>query len=524
VLTGYGLTETSPVLTFNSPSHCRLGSEGRPLPGVELRIATPADGEAHGEIEAHGPSVFGGYWHNDEATAGAFTADGWFRTGDLGRFDDRGYLHVVGRNKELIVLPDGKKLFPEPIEKIYAASPLIHELGIFEHGGVLAALVVPDEDTVRERGSMRAATLLREEIEDIAARLPPYQRIRTYRVTREALPRTQLGKLRRHLLPGLFEAAAHPAQAAATTPSDADRALLERPRAAEAWAWLRARYPDRRLTPDTSPQLDLQIDSLEWVTLTIEIERRFGVTLTGEALSRILTLRDLVREIDAAPAAAAQAGGGAVAFVPPGGPLRVLGAVVLATIRLIARTGWGVRVTGAGRLPATGPLLFTPNHTSYLDAGVMIAALPWRQLRRTYWAGWVGVLHTSALRRLLSRSAQVFPIDPDRDPTAAMRTAHDLLQHGHSVVWFPEGRRSPTGDLQAFQTGVGVLLQDGRVAAIPTAIHGAFAAWPKHERWPRLAPVRVTFGEPLRFAPGTPPEAVREALEHAVRALLASGQ
>src|SRR5512138_1758128 len=163
VLTGYGLTETSPVLTFNSPTKTRLGSEGRPLPGVELRIAAPAPGEADGEIEAHGPSVFRGYWHNDAATATAFTPDGWFKTGDLGRFDSAGYLYVVGRNKELIVLPDGKKLFPEPVEKIYAASPLIHELGIFEQGGTLAALVVLEEKTVRERGAMRAASLLREE-------------------------------------------------------------------------------------------------------------------------------------------------------------------------------------------------------------------------------------------------------------------------------------------------------------------------------------------------------------------------
>jgi long-chain acyl-CoA synthetase len=522
VLTGYGLTETSPVLTFNSPAKSRLGSEGLPLQGVEIRIAAPAAGEAHGEIEAHGPSVFRGYWHNDAATSTAFTADGWFKTGDLGRFDAEGFLYVVGRNKELIVLPDGKKLFPEPLEKVYAASPLIHELGIFEHQGVLAALVVLEEKTVRERGGMRAASLLREEIENAAARLPPYQRLRTYRMTREPLPRTQLGKLKRHLLPALFEDAAHPEHAQTAEPSSADRALLEKERAAKAWQWLRERYPDRKLTLDTSPQLDLQVDSLEWVTLTVEIERLFGVTLTGEALSRILTVRDLLREIDTASTAAPQAAGRMPAFTPPGPLLRTFGALVLAVVRLVARTGWGVRVEGAAQLPHEGSLLFTPNHTSYLDAGMLIAALPWRQLRRTYWAGWVGVMHSSALRRLISRSARVFPVDPDRDPTAAMRTAHDLLQRGDSVVWFPEGWRSPTGELQSFQTGVGVLLKGGAVTAIPTAIHGAFAAWPKHERWPRFAPVRVAFGTPLRFTGGESPDEIRAALEHAVRELLAA--
>ena len=522
VLTGYGLTETSPVLTFNSRAHSRLGSEGRPLVGVELRIAAPAAGETEGEIEAHGPSVFRGYWDNAEATATAFTRDGWFKTGDLGRFDAGGYLYVVGRNKELIVLPDGKKLFPEPVEKLYAASPLIHELGVFEHGGVLAALVVLEEKTVRERGAMRAASLLREEIENTAARLPPYQRIRSYRVTREALPRTQLGKLKRHLLPALFDEAARPTNTPAAEPSDADRALLQKERASAAWTWLRERYSDRKLTLDTSPQLDLQIDSLQWVTLTIEIERLFGVTLTGDALSRILTVRDLLHEIDSAGAATPETRPKLPSFKPPGPVLRAFGMVVLAVVRLIARTSWGVRTEGTTHLPTEGPLLFTPNHTSYVDAGVMIAALPWRQLRRTYWAGWVGVMYSSAVRRIISRSARVFPVDPDRDPTAAMRTARDLLTSGNSVVWFPEGRRSPTGELQNFQNGVGVLLQGGAVTAIPTAIHGAFAAWPRHERWPRFAAVRVVFGAPQRFAAGESPEAIRVALERAVGELLAA--
>jgi len=386
---------------------------------------------------------------------------------------------------------------------------------------VLAALVVLEEHAVRERGAMRAASLLREEIENTAARLPPYQRLRAYRVTREPLPRTQLGKLKRHLLPALFQDAAHPTHTQPAEPSTADRALIEKERPAQAWQWLRERYPDRKLTLDTSPQLDLQVDSLEWVTLTIEIERRFGVTLTGDALSRILTVRDLLLEIDAASTSAPPAAASLPSFAPPGPLLRAFGFLLLAVVRFIARKGWGVRVEGVEHLPESGPLLFTPNHPSYLDAGLMIAALPSRQLHRTYWAGWVGVMYSSALRRIVSRSARVFPVDPDRDPTAAMRTAHELLQRGNSVVWFPEGWRSPTGELQSFQTGVGVLLKGGAATAIPTAIHGAFAAWPKHERWPRFTPVRVAFGAPLRFTGAESPEAIRAALERAVRELLA---
>jgi len=518
VLTGYGLTETSPVLTFNTLRRSKLGSEGRPLPGVEVRIAAEDDGTP-GEILARGRSVFAGYWRNPAATAATFTADGWFRTGDLGRFDSAGYLHVVGRSKELIVLADGKKFFPEVVEQAYV-SPLLREIGVFERGGKLAAVVVPDEGEVRKRGALREAASVRDALEELASRLPPYQRITSYRIVRAALPRTQLGKLRRHLLPGLFDGAAVETSSAPTELSAADRALIETPLGGAVWRWLAERYPQARLTLDTSPQLELDVDSLGWVALTVELEQRFKVVLDADHVARILTLRDLLREIEAA----AQHGGtpqrAAVPFTPPGPVLRGFGAVLLALARALVRVTLRPTVTGTERLPP-GAALITPNHTSYLDPLVVAAALPWRRLRRTYWAGWVGVMHTSRWRRLVSRATQVFPVDPDRDLAGAVRTARELLARGYDVVWFPEGKRSPTGELQAFEGGVGVLIEDVAAAVVPMAIDGTFAAWPKHRRWPRPAPVRVAFGDPLELASGGQRAQIRSALEDAVRRLLA---
>jgi long-chain acyl-CoA synthetase len=522
VLTGYGLTETSPVLTFNSRARPRVDSEGQPLAGVEVRIAD-AGADTPGEILARGPSVFAGYWHNEAATRQAFTADGWFRTGDLGRLDDHGFLYVVGRSKELIVLADGKKMFPETVEKAYAACPLIKEIGIFERDGKLAALVVPDEDAIRERGALRELAWLREELEDLASHLPPYQRLSAYRVTRTALPRTQLGKLKRHLLAAQFDAATHPEPAARDGASRGeDRGLLESPRGAALWQWLSERYPDRELTPDTSPQLDLAIDSLEWVTMTAEIERRFDVALDAETLSRILTLRDLVDAVVTASPQSPHAGTPAAAsFRPPGPLLSALGAVVLWLIRMLVRILWRTRALGADQLP-DGPLLITPNHTSYLDPLVVMAALPWRRLRRTYWAGWAGVMHSSPLRRLVSRMTQVFPVDADRDLGAAVATARELLGRGHSVVWFPEGRRSPSGELGRFQSGAGLVLKESATPALPTAIRGTFAAWPKHRRLPRPTRIEVSFGAPLLFRADDSAGDISAALERAVRTLLAS--
>ena len=539
VLTGYGLTETSPVLTFNDRSHARLGTEGRALVGVELDIrpvrsaeaerepdAPAKRGRVEGEIVARGPSVFAGYHDNPEATADAFTADGFFRTGDLGWLDRQGFLRVVGRSKELLVLADGKKVFPEALEKMYADSKLLREVAILEDGGRLVALIVPDERAIRERGTIRQATLLREELEEVGARLAPHQRLTAFRVARSPLPRTQLGKLRRHLLPALYkQAASAEARPPGTEISAEDAKLLASERGRAAWQWLVARYPDKPLTLDTSPQLELQIDSLEWVTLTTEIEQRFRVSLTGEAVSRILTLRDLIREIDSASLVRA---GAPPAPMPelklPGLPMRLVGAAIFGLVRPLMRLLFGIKVAGLENVAGDTPLVIAPNHASYLDPLALAAALPWRRLRRTYWAGWVGVLYTGPITRFVSRATQVMPVDPDRDLAAAIGTARALLERGYSIVWFPEGRRSPSGEVGPFFGGIGQLLLDTGATALPTAIFGTFDALPKQRRWPRFVPLGVTFGTPLQLgaprADGRAALGVSGRLERAVRALV----
>ncbi|MDH5255812.1 MAG: AMP-binding protein, partial [Gammaproteobacteria bacterium] len=176
VFSGYGLTETSPILTFNIRGRVRHDTVGRPLPGVQIRIDATAPG-AQGEILARGPGVFAGYRGDPEATQRAFTPDGWFRTGDLGHVDADGYLHVAGRVKDVIALPGGKKMLPETVEAAYAASPLIREVALLVHEGRLVALVVPDEEGMRARGAARVSSLLREQLEGLSLGLPTYQRI-----------------------------------------------------------------------------------------------------------------------------------------------------------------------------------------------------------------------------------------------------------------------------------------------------------------------------------------------------------
>jgi long-chain acyl-CoA synthetase len=143
VLEGYGLTETSPAAAANLPTGTRIGTVGRPLPGVTVRI------EDDGEILISGELVFQGYWRNETATAETISSDGWFRTGDLGNLDADGYLSITGRKKELIVTAGGKNVAPAVLEDLVRAHPLISQCVVVgDAKPFIAALVTVDEEAL----------------------------------------------------------------------------------------------------------------------------------------------------------------------------------------------------------------------------------------------------------------------------------------------------------------------------------------------------------------------------------------
>jgi long-chain acyl-CoA synthetase len=529
VMTGYGLTETSPILAFNAPRAARAGSAGRPLAGVEIRI-TNADADGVGEIEAKGASVFSGYRDDPEHNKRAFTVDGWFRTGDFGRIDGDGFLFIVARVSETIVLADGKKLFPEAVEAIYAGDPLLKEVALLAVKGALAALVVPDLDRVRAQGAVRLRDAVRDALAARARLLPSHARVTGFAIARDKLPRTQLGKIRRHLVPALYEEAL--AAPPAVTPAELspeDKTLLEDETAAKAWAWLDARFPGRGLSLDMSPEIDLGIDSLAWVDLTLALERDLGIGLTEQEIGRIVTLRDFLREAVAASAHPPRAEAPPQATLPRRGPVsRALHPVIAALARLAMRRLFALAADGQENLPASGPFILCPNHESYLDPVAVAAALPKDQLKRTWFAGWTGILFTTAPRRFFSRVAQIIPVDQARGGGASLQLAAEIFARGAALMWFPEGGLTRDGTLQRFHAGIGVLVERHRVPIVPVAIDGTFEAWPFVDGFPRgfkqFHKVSVRFGkaidpEPLIAAANGSPQAIADALRDRLAAL-----
>jgi long-chain acyl-CoA synthetase len=522
VSTGYGLTETAPILAFNPLKGSKIGSAGKAIENVELRIAA-ADNDGVGEIEARGPNVFAGYRDRPQETEAAFTSDGWFRTGDLGRLDDDGYLYIVGRVKELIVLPDGKNVFPETIEAVYGSSPLIREIAVLEHGSSLVGLVVPDLDELRKRGAESAVQLVRDEIRDLSPSLPPYQRLSGHVLTRTSLPRTAIGKLRRHQLPDLYQSASSGTIRLVSEMTKEDRSLLSTSRASEVWDWLNQRFPGRPLSLDVSPQLDLGVDSLGWTGLSLEIEDRFGVSLSEETISRIVTLRDLIHAVIDAAAIPSSTDELALQeakyLAPPTYMQRLFGAALYGIFRLTMRLFFRLRVTGLENVPKAGPFIIAANHASWLDPIAIAAALSYDQIRQTRFAGWTGVMFGNVVARVFSWAAGVFPVNPDRAPASSLALARVVLDQKGILVWFPEGRRTTTGSLQNFQPGIGALLEGSTVPVVPAYITGTFEAAPAGRRIPRFTPIEVRFGAPQTAAilvKGSSGEAIYQQISNAL--------
>jgi long-chain acyl-CoA synthetase len=203
---GYGLTETGPVISVNALRERRMGSVGRPLPGVDVRIApTPeaaSDGSGEGEIWTRGPHVMAGYFGREEATAQVIDRDRWLHTGDLGYLDPSGYLHVTGRIKSLIVLEGGKKVHPEEVEQALASTEAVKEACVLgmrkrEGGEEVVAVVKADAAWAARQPPDEIAAKLAAEVDRAVAALSPYKRPGRLVISEDELPKTASRKIRR---------------------------------------------------------------------------------------------------------------------------------------------------------------------------------------------------------------------------------------------------------------------------------------------------------------------------------------
>lgn len=511
VLEGYGLTETSPVVTFNPFSKRKPGSAGKSLPSVEMRILSPS-GTAEGEIAIKGPMVMKGYYRNPAATAEAFQ-NGWFRTGDIGRLDSEGYLFITGRSKEIIVLGSGKNIYPEEVEKAYLACPLIREICVLgtERGDALHAVIVPDLDYAAEKHISNIQEEIKWKVQEISSRLPSYKRVTGLSIRTEPLPRTPLGKLRRFMI-----TASPPARGQADTKEKKRGDIAPADEASrKVFDALRQFLKEgEQPVEDDNLELDLGLDSLSKIELVVLLEKTFSVKLTEDFLSDINTVRELIGKIkkQAAPASAAgplrpngwkeilsrEPSGDDLRLISLQEPgTRMLPALVMhSVLRMLFRIFFKLEAIGLENIPADGNFIMAPNHTSYLDGFVAILALPFSYFRDLYALG-LSEFFAGRIKGWFARTAHVIPIDSSVYLSKALQISAYVLRNGRSLCVFPEGGRSYDGTLMEFKKGVGVLALEMNIPVIPVFIDGTFEALPRGTRWPKRGKISVTFGQPI---------------------------
>ena len=550
VLQALGLTETTAAIYVNSPNDNVIGSCGTAMKGVEGKILDPQpqeDGPPVGELAVRGAVVMKGYWNRPDATAAVFR-DGWFLTGDLGYFDAKGHLFLTGRKKEVIVLSNGKNVYPEEIEAHYLKSPFIKEICVMglegklgEGGDRLHAVIVPNFDALRQRKIVNAKEIIRFDIEGLSPRIASTKRIGSYEIWQEDLPRTTTRKIKR------FEVEKRVRANQARKAADDSELPVEKPLTADELSWLdqpevqrglkivreAARAVPPTMRPTLNLELDFGLDSMQRVELLSHLEEELGGNVEESQLAEIYTVRDL---IDAVLQSAASGAGGpgsrtvfagwkAILAEDPDDPdvLRLAHPnrfndtcwyVFSRFIQMVAFDRFDLKVSGLEKLPQSGAFIISSNHQSYLDPLFLASLMPEDLFRRLFAVGTSEIFGEGFMRRL-ARSIKVVVLDPDANLVPAMRAGAYGLRHGLALILYPEGERSIDGKPRIFKKGAAILSIHLQVPIVPVAIEGFYEAWPRNRPFKGFRPLKMVLGDPI----SPPPES--EASEAAYEKLTA---
>ena len=566
---GYGMTETTALITLNHPFHVAKGTIGKPLPGREVKIGPD------GEVLVRGPMISTATWAGGELRQ---REDEWLATGDLAEAQSTGELKFLGRKSEVIVTASGVNIHPEDLEAVIEQQPAVAACAV-------VAVQTPAGSEPCAVLAMRGSQdLAPKAVEQANMQLPEFQRVRRWMLYPEPdLPRTSTGKVRRKAvaswLDETYTARQQAGPAAEISDSAHDWVLAtisqitgETPHAAN---------DEQRLSED------LHLDSLGRVQLAAAIEQKLGMPPESGLLEQVQTLGDVRALVsgraslvvagpvaampratfhsahDAETEPAELVGQAETASTPvpalPDSPQSnhvyphwpwwkpvqgIRAAFIELIMRPLVRFLAGPRVVAPRNLNnlITEPVLIVANHVTAYDGPLVQYALPglvrrhmaaamsgemledFRRFRNPEWPpnkrGFypLGPLAWFALTALFN----VFPLPRARDFQRSFAHAGEALDRGFHVLVFPEGTRSASGQLARFRPGIGLLVRQSGTAVLPVALRGLGDLKAQGRGWFRSGKLEVHVGELLRFPPEASEADITERLHHAVAALLDS--
>jgi long-chain acyl-CoA synthetase len=506
ILEGYGLTEASPVLTVTRPENRLLtGTVGKPLPGVEVRIAEP-DASGVGEVLARGPNVMLGYYE-DEAATRKTLVERWLYTGDLGRVDDEGNLYLVGRSKEIIVDTNGKNVYPDELEEVYSNSPYIKELSIVGlsegPGEKVACIVVPDDEYDISLSRSELHRRVEEHFREVSASLPYYKRVKVLHFTEVELPRTATRKVKRREVVQMIEALEQTEKSGrlvtARETADADSIWVLGIVASVANRPLAQVSVNTRLS-------DLGFDSLMFVELATSIENAGGSISAPERFNEIQDVRELISVVNRRGASTPKQAmtqeerrkNDEEIYVPSF--VRDLGnkaadALQRALYDQFLRTHY----EGQSNIPPHTNFLVAANHCSHLDMGLIKMALGEAGKDLVALAAADYFFDTRYKRAVMENFTNLVPMERTGSLRQSLRHARSFLDRGYNALIFPEGTRSMSGELADFKPVIGYLALHARVGILPIYLHGTYQAMPKGTTLIKSRDVGARIGRLLSF-------------------------
>jgi long-chain acyl-CoA synthetase len=511
VIQGYGLTETTSLISVNHPFRLGKGSIGKVLPGREVKLADD------GEILVRGGGVASGYWDASGAHAVA-DEQGWYRTGDVGALDDAGNLYFKGRKKEVIVTAGGMNVYPADLEAALRKHPGVKDcvvIGI-ERGGNAEPCAV-----VILRDGNNLDSVVRRANESLAE----YQRMRMWAEwSQDDFPRTSTQKPKRNLIAQTL---------AAKFRGDGNPTHTE----AGPLSELISRVSGRTVSvvgADASLDSDLGLSSLDRVELLSALEDRYQIDLSETRFSSVRTVGDLERMLsgDVAPAATYHYPRWVLRW--PVTWLRLIAHYTLMRPAIIL-LGWP-RIVGREHLrDMKGPVLVVSNHVGDVDPGFILTALPARLRHKLAVAtggealealrtpaserGWFLGIY-DRLKWVLGVSLlNLFPLPREAGFRRSFAYAGEAVDRGYSVLVFPEGRHTTDGKMLPFRAGIGLLAKNLAIPVVPMRIDGLFEVKNAGKKFASPWKITVRIGAPITFAPGTDASQIAEELQRAVEQL-----
>lgn len=480
LIEGYGLSETTGPITLPDVKRNIIGSVGKPTPGNEGKIKNINE-DGIGELWLRGDSVMPGYFDNPEATKEVFDEDGFFNTGDLGRIDKQGNIFITGRVKNVIVLSSGKNVYPEELESYYKKSEEIEEIAVFgldkDGDEKVYAVIVPKDKTDRSFDKIK------NELNRLNKGLPSYKTVTDFAISFDKLPVNSARKVVYRTIIDLLKQGVY-------MEHENDSAVLRdvltgtTPAETEIIETLRKKLKTKTIYAKQT-MADFRIDSLGLVDLTVQLEEALSISIDLEKLKTLQTMDEMVAYF----VSLEKSSGSSIReklfeSEITEKPLLFFNPVLyfwIGLIKLCCRILWKVEVINPEKFDIDNNIILA-NHSSYFDIPWIIRAMKTRDVKNTYA---IGKKEVSGVKYVF-HGMPVIWIDYNKNTNEVFKKSADLLRQGKSIMIFPEGIRSDSGEMQEFKLGSAYLAKNISRKIIPVTINGTYDIWPPQKKFPEI--------------------------------------